>query len=192
MRKLTWFVLPLTGFLSACQEAATRKQTTEMETRVVASVTRSLADSVAQPATTYLVTQLHTWYQSAVPNTVKLNPKTEGIYATHAAILKEAATQSARFAKYPALSSAQKGRIAADYQNLVATSTANLRELTSLATSGTTMSEAEQLEYVAKLAERETHQLALVTYYGRRTSSQLARVEQAHRDQKITHKTWGY
>ena len=192
MRKITWFMLPLAGFLSACQEAAIRKQTTETETRVVASVTRSLADSVEQPATTYVVTALHTWYQSKVANTLKLNPQTESIYTTHAAILWEAATQSAHFARDSTLRPAQKKRIAADYQNLVAASTANVTKLTNLATAGTMMREAEQLAYVERLAAQETHQLALVIYYGRRTRSQLARVAQARRDEEITHRTWGY
>lgn len=192
MNKITFSLLSLVALLPACQDAAVTKQTQEIETRVVASITRALADSVDQPATTYVVTTLHTWYQSKVPNTIKLNPKTEGIYTTHAAILKEAARQSARFAQHPGLSPERKTSIAAGYQKLVDASTANITELTNLATSGSSMSEAEQLQYVSTLADKETRQLALVKYYGQRTSSQLARVEQARRDEELKHKAWGY
>lgn len=192
MKQITLSILSLAALLPACQDAAVTRQTKETETRVVASITRDLTDSVAQPATTYVVSTLHTWYQSKVPNTIKLNPKTEGIYTTHAAILKEATRQTARFAQHPTLSPERKTSIAAAYQKLVDASTANITELTNLATSGSSMSEAEQLQYVSTLADKEAHQLSLVKYYGRRTSSQLARDEQARVDEELKHKAWGY
>ena len=181
----TPYLLALSGLLlltSCGQDAASR----DAEARVVAAIQQTLGTGHAP-----FVNELHTWYQSDVPNTIKLNPKTESIYRTHAEILQEAATQEPKLIDHPMASVEQGQGIRAGYKKLVDESAANVQELTNLATSGTSMSEAEQLKYVSDLADKETHQLALVKYYGKRTAAALAQKQQRQQHHKYMRETWG-
>lgn len=183
MKTIPIILLAGLTLLWGCGQDAASK---DAEARVIAAIQQTLGKADPQ-----YVQALHTWYQSDVPNTIKLNPKTENIYRTHAELLREAATQEPKLVDHPMTSVDQAQGIRAGYKKLVDESAANVQELTNLATNGTSMSEAEQLKYVSDLADKETHQLALVKYYGKRTAAALAQKQQQQQHHKYMRETWG-
>ncbi|MBO3272953.1 hypothetical protein [Hymenobacter defluvii] len=178
------FLLSGLLLLSSCGQDAASK---EAEARVTASIKQLLV----QTSDSSYVQVVHTWYKSDVPNTIKLNPRTESIYRTHAEILQEVATQEPKLVAHPMASVDQAQGIRTGYKKLVDESTANVQELSNLA-AGTSMSEAEQLKYVSDLADKETHQLALVKYYGKRTAAALAQKEQTATNKRLMRNMWGH
>jgi len=184
MKPAYLFVLSGLLLLSSCGQDAASK---EAEARVTASIKQLLV----QAKDSSYVQVVHTWYKSDVPNTIKLNPKAEIIYRTHAEILEEVATQEPKLVAHPMVLVDQAQGIRTGYKKLVDESTANVQELSNLATSGTSMSEAEQLKYVSDLADKETHQLALIKYYGKRTATALAQKQQKEQHHKYMRETWG-
>jgi hypothetical protein len=137
------------------------------------------------------VNEVHTWYKSDVPNTVKLHPKAEAIYRDHAAILQEEATQAPKLTANKILTPDQAEGIRAKYKQLSEESAANVQELSVLA-NGTTMSEAEQLIYVSNLAAKQAHQLALVRYYTKKTAATIAQKEQEETTKHLMMQEFGH
>ncbi|WP_324680840.1 hypothetical protein [Hymenobacter sp. GOD-10R] len=186
--KTTSLFLLVSLLLGSCgEDAASKKLASDTEARVTASVKQLLGTT----NTNYLTT-VHNWYQSDVPNLIKLNPKTESIYQAHAEILQEAKTQEPKLTSNNIVTVEQAQGVRSMYKKLVDESAANVQELSALATSKTSMSEAEQLKYVSDLAEKETHQLALVKYYGKRTAAAIAQKEQKLKHQKYNREVWGH
>lgn len=163
---------------SCGQDAASKKLAADTEARVVASIKQVLVQNPGQGEYT---NQVHTWYQSEVPNIIKLDPGAAAVYQDHAILLKEVATNESKLASDPILSPEQGQGVRGTYQKLVDESTANVQELTNLASSKTTMSEAEQRQFVAGLATKENHQLQLVQYFSKRTA---AIIDQRTREKK--------
>ncbi|QIL78246.1 MULTISPECIES: hypothetical protein [Hymenobacter] len=180
------YLIALSGLLlfpSCGQDAASK----EAEARVVASIQQTLGTTNAS-----YVNEVHTWYKSDVPNLIKLHPKTETIYQTHAAILQEVAANEPKLVKHSILTPEQAQGISAKYQQLVDESAARVQELSALATSKTTMSEAEQLKFVSDLADKQTHHLALVRYYTKKTANTLALKEQEQKGRQYRLETFGH
>ncbi|GAB2452508.1 hypothetical protein GCM10011375_39540 [Hymenobacter qilianensis] len=170
-------------FPSCGQDAASK----EAEARVVASIQQTLGTT-----NTSYVKEVHTWYQSDVPNLIKLNPKTETIYQTHAAILQEVATQEPKLTANKILTPEQAEGIRAKYKQLSEESAARVQELSALATSKTTMSEADQLKYVSELADKQTRHLALVRYYTKRTANTIAQKERQATTKRLMMQEFGH
>ncbi|MBC6609234.1 hypothetical protein H8B13_20615 [Hymenobacter sp. BT188] len=183
MKTASIFLITGGLLLYGCGQDAASK---EAEARVTASIQQTLGTT----NTTY-VNEVHTWYQSDVPNLIKLHPKTESIYQTHAAILQEVAINEPKLVKRPIVTADQAQGISAKYKQLVDESAARVQELSALATSKTTMSEAEQLKYVSDLADKQTHHLALVRYYTKRTDAAITQREQKQKHSKYMRETWG-
>ncbi|WP_324680145.1 hypothetical protein [Hymenobacter sp. GOD-10R] len=184
MKTTSLFLLASLLLATSCGQDAASK---EAEARVTASIQQLLGSG--NP--TY-INVLHTWYQSDVPNLIKLNPKTESIYRTHAEILQEASTQEPKLVQHKIVTNAQAQGIRSMYKKLVDESAANVQELSALATSKTSMSEAEQLKYVSDLADKEQHQLALVKYYGKKTAYTIAQKEQQATNKRLMMQMWGH
>lgn len=181
MKAIIWFAAAT--LLQACgDDAATKK----IEATVTAAITQKLGNG----HDTY-VQQVHTWYQSDVPNLIKLSPKTEAIYKSHADILQEVATHEPRLVQLKGVTPAQAGAVHIGYQKLVGESASRVEELSALAQNGTSMSEAEQLQYVSDLADKQTHHLALVRYYTQRMEKAIARMAQQENDRKYRQQMFG-
>ena len=177
---------------SCGQDAASKKLADETEARVVASIKQVLVQ-VQVPAQGEILGQAHTWYQSSeVPNIIKLDPGAEAVYRDHAAILQEVATNQSKLASDPILTPAQGQGIRSGYQKLVDESSANVAQLTNLASNKTTMSEAEQRTFVRELAKKENHQLALVKYFTRRTASTIDLKTRQKKSDEANIKMWGH
>lgn len=170
-------------------DAASKKLADDTEARVVASIKQVLVQSPGQGDYT---SQVHTWYQSEVPNLIKLDPGAAAVYQDHAAILKEVATNQPKFANDPILSPEQGRGVRGTYQKLVDESTANVQQLTNLASNKTTMSEAEQRQLVASLATKENHQLQLVQYFSKRTAATIDLKTRQKKSQDYDLKTYGH
>ncbi len=184
MKTASLFLFTGVLLLYGCGQDAASK---EAEARVTASIQQTLGTT-----NTSYVNEVHTWYQSDVPNLIKLHPKTESIYQTHAAILQEVASNEPQLLKHPVVTPEQAQGISAKYKQLVDESAARVQELSALATSKTTMSESEQLKYVSDLADKQTRHLALVQYYTKRTASILARKQQDETNKRLTRDMWGH
>ncbi|MDF7815105.1 hypothetical protein [Hymenobacter sp. YC55] len=179
--------------LSSCgEDAASKKLASDTEARVTASIQQMLTQAGDKAGTTSYINVVHNWYQSKVPNLVKLNPKTATIYETHAAILQEVAANEPKLVKHALVTPEQAEGIRTGYKKLVDESAARVQELSALATSETTMSEAEQLKYVSDLAEKQTHHLALVKYYTRRTANTLTLKEQKQKGEQYRLENFGH
>ncbi|GGF27193.1 hypothetical protein [Hymenobacter cavernae] len=191
MKTTSLFLLASLLFASCGQDAASKKLASDQEAHVTASI-KQIYKLGGEKATASFGPLLHEWYQSEVPNTIKLNPRVANIYETHAAILQEVAANGPKLTKAEVISVEQAQGIRSQYKSLVNQSTSNVQELSNLATSGTSMSEAEQLKYVSDLEEKEKHQLALVQYYSRRTAAAIAQKEQKLKHQKYNREMWGH
>ncbi|RZJ60558.1 MAG: hypothetical protein EOO58_02825 [Hymenobacter sp.] len=134
---------------------------------------------------------MHTWYQSEVPNIIKLDPNAAAVYRDHAAILQEVATNQTKLATDPILTPAQGQGVRTMYQKLVDESTANVQQLTLMASDKTTMSEAEQRQFVAGVADKEKKQLELVRYYTKRTAFGIDQETRKKNQKKINREVWG-
>ncbi|MBC6992502.1 hypothetical protein [Hymenobacter sp. BT491] len=180
------YLVVLSGLLlfSSCGQDAASK---EAEARVIASIQQTLGNT-----NTSFVNVVHTWYQSDLPNTVKLNPKTESIYRDHAAILQEVATQEPRLTANPILTPEQAEGIRTKYKQLADESAANVQELSVLAGGTTSMTETEQLTYVSNLASKQAHQLALVRYYTKKTAATIAQKEQEATTKRLMMQEFGH
>ncbi|SMB80951.1 hypothetical protein SAMN00120144_3619 [Hymenobacter roseosalivarius DSM 11622] len=184
MKAPTLFLLASLLLATSCGQDAASK---EAEARVVASIQQTLGNT-----NTSYVNVVHSWYQSDVPNLIKLHPKTESIYQTHAAILQEVATNEPKLVKHALVTADQAKGIHSMYQKLVDESAANVQELSALATSKTSMSEAEQLNYVNTLAAKQTHQLDLIRYYGKKTAGTLAKKEREETTKRLMMQEFGH
>lgn len=191
MKANTLFLLAgLVTLATSCgQDAASKKLADDTEARVVASIKQVLVQSPGQGDYT---SQVHTWYQSEVPSVVKLDPNAAAVYENHATILKEVATNEPKLAGDPSLSPDQGKGVRATYQKLVDESTANVQQLTNLASSKTTMSEAEQRQFVAGLATKENHQLQLVQYFGKRAAATIDLRTRQKKSREYNQKLWGH
>ncbi|UOQ69574.1 hypothetical protein [Hymenobacter volaticus] len=191
--KTTAMLLLASLALASCgEDAASKKLAADTEARVTASIQQLLTQAGDKAGTTSYINVVHNWYQSEVPNLVKLNPKTATIYQTHAAILQEVAANEPQLVKHAIVTPEQAEGIRSGYKKLVDESAARVQELSALATSKTTMSEAEQLKYVSDLAEKQTHHLALVKYYTKRTANTLARKQQDETNKRLMRNMWGH
>ncbi|QNE42230.1 hypothetical protein F1C16_21630 (plasmid) [Hymenobacter sp. NBH84] len=184
MKTPYFFMLSSLLLLSSCGQDAASK---EAEARVITTIQQTLGTGH-----TTFVNELHTWYQSDVPNTVKLNPKTESIYRDHAAILQEVATQEPKLTANPILTPAQAAGIRDKYKQLSQESAANVQELSVLAGGTTSMSEAEQLTYVSNLAAKQAHQLALVRYYTKKMAATLLQKERQATTKRLMMQEFGH
>lgn len=173
---------------SCGQDAASKKLADEAEARVVASIKQVLVQAPAQEGA---LNPVHTWYQSEVPNIIKLDPNAAAVYRDHAAILQEVATNQTKLATDPILTPAQGQGVRTMYQKLVDESTANVQQLTLLASDKTTMSEAEQRQFVAGVADKEKKQLELVRYYTKRTAFGIDQETRKKNQKKINREVWG-
>jgi type II secretory pathway predicted ATPase ExeA len=192
MKTIALFLLTSLLLSSCGEDAASKKLAADTEARVTASIQQLLGQAGDPAGTTAFVQVVHNWYQSEVPNQIKLNPKTEAIYRTHAAILQEVAANEPKLVQHAAVTPAQAEGIKTKYQQLVAESAARVQELTALATSKTSMSEAEQLKYVSDLADKQTHHLALVRYYSKKMANTLALKEQEQKGRQYRLETFGH
>jgi hypothetical protein len=192
MKTTALFLLASLALASCGEDAASKKLAAATEARVTASIQQLLVQAGDKAGTTAYVQVVHNWYQSEVPNLIKLHPKTETIYETHAAILQEVAANEPKLVKHAMVTPAQAEGIHDGYQKLVKESEGRVQELSALATSETSMSEAEQLKYVSDLADKQTHHLALVKYYTKRTANILALKEQQQKGRAYRLKTWGH
>lgn len=192
MKATALLLLASLALVSCGEDAASKKLAADTEARVTASIQQMLVQAGDKAGTTAYINVVHNWYQSDVPNLVKLNPKTESIYQTHAAILQEVAANEPQLVKHTILTPAQAQGIRDGYQKLVKESEGRVQELSALASSETTMSEAEQLKYVSDLADKQTHHLALVKYFTKRTANTLALKEQEKKGREYRLKTWGH
>jgi hypothetical protein len=183
MKASTLLLAGLATLGTSCgQDAASKKLADETEARVVASIKQVL---VQAPGQADALGPVHTWYQSSeVPNIIKLDPNAAKVYESHAAILQEVATRQPKLASDPALTPLQGQGVRKMYQKLTDESTGNVAQLTNLASSKTTMSEAEQ-------ADKENHQLQLVQYYGKRTQAAIDQKVQQEKHHKYMRETWG-
>ena len=173
---------------SCGQDAASKKLADEAEARVVASIKQVLVQAPAQEGA---LNPVHTWYQSEVPNIIKLDPNAAAVYRDHAAILQEVATNQTKLATDPILTPAQGQGVRTMYQKLVDESTANVQQLTLMASDKTTMSEAEQRQFVAGVADKEKKQLELVRYYTKRTAFGIDQETRKKNQKKINREVWG-
>ena len=173
---------------SCGQDAASKKLADEAEARVVASIKQVLVQAPAQEGA---LNPVHTWYQSEVPNIIKLDPNAAAVYRDHAAILQEVATNQSKLATDPILTPAQGQGVRTMYQKLVDESTANVQQLTLMASDKTTMSEAEQRQFVAGVADKEKKQLELVRYYTKRTAFGIDQETRKKNQKKINREVWG-
>jgi len=174
---------------SCGQDAASKKLADETEARVVASIKQVLVKATAQDSA---LGPVHTWYQSSeVPNIIKLDPNAAKVYESHAAILQEVATRQPKLASDPALTPQQGQGVRTMYKKLTQGSADNVSQLTNLAGSKTTMSEAEQRKFVAELADKQNHQLQLVQYYGKRTQAAIDQKVQQEKHHKYNREVWG-
>lgn len=171
------------------QDAASKKLADDAEARVVASIKQIL---VQTPSQGDALAPVHTWYQSEVPNIIKLDPGAAAVYQDHATILKEVATNQPKLANDSILTPAQSQGVRVTYQKLVDESTANVAQLTNLASSKTTMSEAEQRQFVAGLATKEKHRLELTQYFSKRTAAIIDQRSRAKKDRDYNLKVWGH
>ncbi|HEX8426426.1 hypothetical protein [Hymenobacter sp.] len=192
MKTTALFLLASLLFYSCGEDAASKKLASDTEARVTASIQQLLVQAGDKAGTTSYIIAVHNWYQSDVPNLIKLNPKAETIYKTHAAILQEVAANEPKLVKHSSLRPEQAEGIRSGYKKLVDESAARVQELSALATSETTMSEAEQLKYVSDLADKQTHHLALVKYFTKRTANTLALREQEKRGQQYRLENFGH
>ncbi|GAB3307680.1 hypothetical protein [Hymenobacter tenuis] len=192
MKRLVWALALASLFTNCGPDAASQKLADDAEARVAAAVQRIMAQVPDKAATTNYLSVVHSWYQSEVPNTIKLNPKTERIYQAHAEILQEVAANEPKLIEQPAVTVNQAQGIRSGYKKLVDESTANVGELSALANGKTTMSEADQLHYVSELADKQTKQLALVKYFTKRTAAGLAQLQQQETNKKLMRSTWGH
>jgi hypothetical protein len=185
-------LLLLTGLAtlttSCGQDAASKKLADEAEARVVASIKQVLVQAPAQQGA---LDPVHTWYQSEVPNIIKLDPNAEAVYRDHAAILQEVATNQTKLATDPILTPAQSQGVRTMYQKLVDESTANVQQLTLMATGKTTMSEAEQRQFVAGVADKEKKELELVRYFTKRTAFGIDQETRKKNQKKFDRQVWG-
>jgi hypothetical protein len=191
MKASTLLLLAALATLStSCgQDAASKKLADEAEARVVASIKQVLVQAPAQAGA---LDPVHTWYQSSeVPNIIKLDPGAEAVYKAHASILQEVATNETKLASDPILTPAQGQGVRSGYQKLVDESSANVAQLTNLASSKTTMSEAEQRTFVGELAKKETHQLELVKYFTRRTAGIIDKETRSEKQHKYNREVLG-
>lgn len=191
MKATTFFLFAGLATLAAgCgQDAASKKLADETEARVVASIKQVLVQS---PAQADALGPVHTWYQSSeVPNIIKLDPSAAKVYEDHAAILQEVSANEQKLASDPILTPAQGQGIRSGYQKLVDESAANVAQLTNLASSKTTMSEAEQRTFVGGLATKENHQLELVKYFTRRSAAVIDQETRKKNQKKINREVWG-
>ena len=173
---------------SCGQDAASKKLADEAEARVVASIKQVLVQAPAQEGA---LNPVHTWYQSEVPNIIKLDPNAAAVYRDHAAILQEVATNQTKLATDPILTPAQGQGVRTMYQKLIDESTANVQQLTLMASDKTTMSEAEQRQFVAGVADKEKKQLELVRYYTKRTAFGIDQETRKKNQKKINREVWG-
>ncbi|MGI4734807.1 MAG: hypothetical protein ACRYG7_06455 [Janthinobacterium lividum] len=184
-----FLLVGLATLATSCgQDAASKKLADDTEARVVASIKQVL---VQGPGQSDFTGQVHTWYQSEVPNIIKLDPGAAKVYQDHAALLREVATTQPKLVQQPILTPDQRFAVETKYRQLVEESTANVQELTNLASSKTTMSEAEQRQFVAGLATKENHQLELVQYYGKRTQAAITQKVQQESDRKYKQRMFG-
>ena len=175
---------------SCGQDATSKKLADETEARVVASIKQVLVQS---PVQNDALGPVHTWYQSSeVPNIIKLDPSAAKVYQDHAAILQEVTANEKKLASDPILTPAQGQGVRSGYQKLADESAANVAQLTNLASSKTTMSEAEQRQFVAGLATKEAHQLELVKYFTRRTANTIDLKTRQKKSREFNLKTWGH
>jgi hypothetical protein len=173
---------------SCGQDAASKKQAADTEARVVASITQVLQRTTSRDSA---LGPVRTWYQSEVPNIIKLDPHAASVYEDHAALMQEVATTQPKLLAQPVVTPTQAQSVRRMYLKLVDESLTNVSELTNLASSKTTMSEAEQRKFVADLAGKENHQLQLVQYYGKRTQAAIDQRVQQEKHHKYMQKTWG-
>jgi hypothetical protein len=174
---------------SCGQDAASKKLADEAEARVVASIKQVLVQAPAQAGA---LDPVHTWYQSSeVPNIIKLDPGAEAVYKAHASILQEVAANETKLASDPILTPTQGQGIRSGYQKLIDESAANVAQLTNLASSKTTMSEAEQRTFVGELAKKQNHQLELVKYFTRRTAAVIDRETRSEKQHKYNREVLG-
>jgi hypothetical protein len=190
MKASTLLLAVLATLGTSCgQDAASKKLADETEARVVASIKQVLVKTTAQDSA---LGPVHTWYQSSeVPNIIKLDPNAAKVYESHAAILQEVATRQPKLASDPALTPQQGQGVQTMYKKLTQGSTDNVSQLTNLAGSKTTMSEAEQRKFVAELADKQNHQLQLVQYYGKRTQAAIDQKVQQEKHHKYNREVWG-
>ena len=191
MKTRTLFLLTgLATLATGCgQDTASKKLADDTEARVVASIKQVL---IQNPNQGDALGPVHTWYQSnEVPNIIKLDPNAAKVYEDHAALLQEVATTQPKLTAQPILTADQAQSIRGKYQKLVDESTGNVSQLTNLASSKTTMSEAEQRKFVADLAGKEDHQLQLVQYYGKRTQAAIDQKVQQEKHHEYNRKVWG-
>jgi hypothetical protein len=189
--KLTAFLLlaGLTTLATSCgQDAASKKLADDAEARVMASIKQVLVNNTDKTTTE----SAHTWYQSEVPNIIKLDPNAAKVYESHAAILQEVATHQPKLASDPILTPEQGQGVRKTYQKLVDESAANVQQLTNMAVSKTTMSEAEQRQFVAGLADKQTHQLQLVQYFSRRTAAVIDQKTRTKIGRDLDRKMFGH
>ena len=191
MNARTLFLLAgLATLATSCgQDAASKKLADETEARVVASIKQVL---VQAPAQGELLGPVHTWYSSEVPNIIKLDPGAAKIYQDHASILQEVAANESKLASNPILTPEQGQGVRTGYQKLVDGSSDNVAQLTNLASSKTTMSEAEQRAFVSALATKENHQLELVKYFTRRTTNAIDLTTRQKKSDEANIKMWGH
>ncbi|MGI4735024.1 MAG: hypothetical protein ACRYG7_07590 [Janthinobacterium lividum] len=174
---------------SCGQDAASKKLADEAEARVVASIKQVLVQSPTQGGA---LDPVHTWYQSnEVPNIIKLDPNAEAVYRDHAAILQEVATNQTKLATDPILTPAQGQGVRTMYQKLVDESATNVQQLTLMAMTKTTMSEAEQRQFVAGVADKEKKELGLVRYFTKRTAFGIDQETRKKNQKKINREVWG-
>jgi hypothetical protein len=174
---------------SSCgQDAASKKMAADTQAQVVASIKQILVNS----RDTSSLGPVRTWYQSEVPNIIKLDPSAAAVYRDHATLLKQVATDEPQFTSAPILTAEQSQSIRRIYQKLVDESTANVNQLTSLANSKTTMSEAEQRKFVGDLAAKEKHQLELTQYFSKRTFFTVNQATQKKKSDEYNLKTYGH
>ena len=190
MKASTLLLASLAILGTSCgQDAASKKLADETEARVVASIKQVL---VQAPGQADALGPVHTWYQSTeVPNIIKLDPGAAAIYKDHASILQEVATNQSKLASDPILTPAQGQGIRSGYQKLVDESSSNVSQLTNLASSKTTMSEAEQRTFVGELAKKENHQLQLVKYFTRRSAAIIDQKTRSKNQEKFDREVWG-
>jgi hypothetical protein len=174
---------------SSCgQDAASKKMAADTQAQVVASIKQILVTS----RDTSSLGPVRTWYQSEVPNIIKLDPGAAAVYRDHATLLQQVATDEPQLTSAPILTAEQSHAIRRTYQKLVDESTANVTQLTSLANSKTTMSEAEQRKFVADLATKEKHQLELTQYFSKRTFFTVNQATQKKKSDEYNLKTYGH
>jgi len=179
----------LATFATSCgQDAASKKMADEAQARVVASIKQILVNT----RDTSSLGSVRTWYASEVPNIIKLDPNAAKVYENHATLLKQVAADQLKFSSDPILTPEQGQSILRTYQKLVDESAANVSQLTNLASSKTTMSEAEQRQFVAGLAGKEQHQLELTQYFSKRTAATIEQKTQQKKGRENFQKVWGH